>query len=405
VNLQACFIESRAFLVKKFAILLKIRDMKKVYMNLRNSIFIAGMFLTALSSTAQDSRGGACYFGNYAESFTDPSSISQNFLLAFPYTVFSPMAITHLGMRGNNTGSGVQLALYSNNSQNAPGTLLGYTALHTVGDGDMFLPISPVEVNAGTYWIAMIFENFGNHVNIQSGTPNNVYYISLAYGIGVPNTFSNASSYPGQDFLLWATATEISEVNINSCGPYIYNGQTISSTQTIVTETNDNGCLSITTANITIFPALDITVAQADGTLTANQVGAAYQWVDCDNNNAPIDGATSQSYTPTVSGSYAVQLTTVDCLELSECIDVTVSGSGVGIENQTAQFVHVYPNPANNVLHVELKDFAKIQIVTVSGQVILDLEAAQTHHVDLSSLSQGVYFVRANNETLRFVKL
>jgi hypothetical protein len=375
--------------------------MKKVYMNLRNAIFVGWMFLTTLSLTAQDNRGGACYFGNYAENFADAGSISANFLLAFPYTASTNMTITHLGMRGNNSGSGVQLALYSNNSQNAPGTLLGYTALHTVSAGDMFLPISPVQVDAGSYWIAMIFENSGNHVNISFGTNNNVYYLSMTYGNGVPNSFSNPLSYTGQDFLLWATAAATSEININSCGPYEYNGQTITSTETIVSEINDTGCLTIETVNISIFPALDMTVAQVDGTLTANQVGAAYQWVDCNNNNAPIAGATSQSFTPTVSGSYAVQLTTVDCVELSECVTV----SGVGIENQSAQFVHVYPNPANNILHVELKDFAKIQIVSVSGQVILDLDAAQTHQVDLSSLSEGVYFVRANNETLRFVKL
>lgn len=376
--------------------------MKKVYKRFQYVFLALGVVASAFVAHAQDNRGGSCWFGNYEANFTDASNISPNYLFALPYEGYSGMTITHLCMTGNNTNSGVQLALYADNN-GAPSTLLGYTALHNVAQGPMVLPISPVQLSyTGTYWIAMIFGSQGNHVSINQSAVNTVYYMTDTYGNGVPPTFNTALNYAGQDFNLWAAAAYYVEEDVNSCGPYVFNTQTYTSNATVETSYNDGGCYTFITTNINIFPELDLSVSQSGSTLTANQTGVAYQWVDCNLKGLPIDGATGQSFTPSESGLYAVQITSPDCVEYSECIELTVSG--VGIESNQEQFVNLYPNPANNLLNVELKDFAKIQILSVSGQVILDLDAAQTHQVDLSSLSQGVYFVRANNETLRFVK-
>jgi hypothetical protein len=371
-------------------------------MTLKKLLLVAGIASAVSTTHAQDDRGGACYFGNYNANYTEASNISPNFLLAFPYQGYNGMTITHLCMTGNNTNSGVQLALYANNN-GAPSTLLGYTALHNVTQGPMILPINPVQLSyTGTYWIAMIFGSQGNHVSINQSTSNSVYYMASTYGNGVPSTFNTSSSYIGQDFNLWAAAANYMEEDVNSCGPYVFNSETYTSNATVETSYDDNGCYTFITTNINIFPELDLSVSQAGSTLTANQTGVAYQWVDCNQKGLPINGATGQSFTPTESGIYAVQITSTECVEYSECVEVTVSG--VGIESNQEQFVNLYPNPANNVLHVELKEIEKIQILSVSGQVIMDLDAAQTHQVDLSALSQGVYFVRVNNEILRFVK-
>jgi hypothetical protein len=376
--------------------------MKGLYKNLGNANGLIVMLFFTLALNAQDDRGGACYFGNYNANFDGVGNIGNNFLLAFPYQGYSGMTITHLCMKGNNTNSGVQLALYGDNN-GAPGALLGYTALHNVTLGDMILPISPVQItSSGQFWIAMIFEVQGNHVSLTNSSSNTVYYMTYTYGNGVPPTFNTVNSYTGQDFNLWAAAAYMAEEDVNSCGPFVLNGQTYTTSQTVETFEDNDGCYSFITTNINIFPALDLTITQNGNTLAVNQVGTAYQWVDCNNNNAPIAGATSQSFTPTVSGSYAVKITTSDCIQYSSCMNVSMDN--VGLENNEQHFVNIFPNPANNVLNVELKDMAKIQILSLAGQVILDLDAAQTHQVDLSSLSQGVYFVRVNNETMRFVK-
>ncbi|MFK7787275.1 MAG: leucine-rich repeat domain-containing protein [Crocinitomicaceae bacterium] len=50
-----------------------------------------------------------------------------------------------------------------------------------------------------------------------------------------------------------------------------------------------------------------------NGTVLAASIGnALYQWLDCDNGNSPIAGATDQFFTPSVTGNYAVEITVED---------------------------------------------------------------------------------------------
>lgn len=61
------------------------------------------------------------------------------------------------------------------------------------------------------------------------------------------------------------------------------------------------------------------TVTQNDVTLTADQTGAIYQWLDCDNNYAEIVGETNQSFTSQVTGNYAVEVAMNGCVDTSAC--------------------------------------------------------------------------------------
>jgi PKD repeat protein len=51
----------------------------------------------------------------------------------------------------------------------------------------------------------------------------------------------------------------------------------------------------------------------------ANISGGTYRWIDC-NTNTIIPGATLQSYSPTLSGDYAVEITINGCTDTSSCI-------------------------------------------------------------------------------------
>ena len=72
-------------------------------------------------------------------------------------------------------------------------------------------------------------------------------------------------------------------------------------------------------------------------TSNINAVGTEYQWLDCDNNYTPIPGATSQSYTATEFGNYAVEVSIGFCIDTSNCL--TYSDT-ITISN---------PNPYNGV--------------------------------------------------------
>ncbi|MEO0572731.1 MAG: T9SS type A sorting domain-containing protein [Bacteroidota bacterium] len=104
---------------------------------------------------------------------------------------------------------------------------------------------------------------------------------------------------------------------------------------------NESGMWSLyDSASFTIDPsAIDNTVSVVDNILTANfnATGAVYQWLDCNNANTLIVGATNRSFTATVSGSYAVQITFNGQTVLSDCIAVTVvnpnDDDGDGVDN------------------------------------------------------------------------
>lgn len=78
---------------------------------------------------------------------------------------------------------------------------------------------------------------------------------------------------------------------------------------------------------------IDATVTLRGKTLTASEPGATYQWIDCDNGNAPIDGATGQSFEAQASGNYAVIISTEDCEVTSLCTFVDVEACNTSSES------------------------------------------------------------------------
>lgn len=89
---------------------------------------------------------------------------------------------------------------------------------------------------------------------------------------------------------------------------------------------SENGCDLIVTIS-TSYEPLDNGVSVANATIVAGLFGSDYQWVDCGNNNAPIMGATDQSFTAEVSGNYAVMITQSGCTVMSECNMIIVVGT------------------------------------------------------------------------------
>lgn len=82
-----------------------------------------------------------------------------------------------------------------------------------------------------------------------------------------------------------------------------------------------------------------------------------------------------------------------------------IENAGVS-EQENLDEMAVYPNPANQNLNVRLKTAEAIEIINLSGTVILSLAAQNNHTLDISSLASGIYFVRnASGQTEKFIKL
>ena len=71
---------------------------------------------------------------------------------------------------------------------------------------------------------------------------------------------------------------------------------------------------------------IDVSASQNGAIITANATGVNYQWLDCDNNYAHVNGETNQSFTPGITGNYAVEITLDGCVDTSNCFLVDFTG-------------------------------------------------------------------------------
>jgi photosystem II stability/assembly factor-like uncharacterized protein len=187
---------------------------------------------------------------------------------------------------------------------------------------------------------------------------------------------------------------------ITSCDPVQWiNGMTYSSSTNTPTFVVPNavGCDSVITLNLTIN-SVTPTITLNGSTLTTTATGGTYQWVDCANNNAAIAGATSQSFTPTMTGNYAVQYTINGCTKISNCITVTLAN----IENLEAINWAIYPNPASETVYFRnVNTGSQIRVLDLSGKLIyVSKFDASNNTISVANWNNGMYIVEIEYEGL-----
>lgn len=178
-------------------------------------------------------------------------------------------------------------------------------------------------------------------------------------------------------------------------GTLVGTGTSISVSPTSTTDyyvRGEGGCLAngscSTVKTVTVNPLPNNAVTVSGTTLTATQAGATYQWIDCANGNTNISGATNQSFTPTVSGNYAVRITSsAGCVVTSSCSNVlsTNSFERLGFK--------LYPNPADT--HFIIQGTIAIEEVVVYnmlGQQMISFPQSDNGY-DISSLTSGNYII------------
>ncbi len=163
------------------------------------------------------------------------------------------------------------------------------------------------------------------------------------------------------------------------------------------------GCDSIVITDL-YYTNIDVSVSTVDFTLSADILSnATFQWVDCNNGYAPINGATGQSYTATANGSYAVIVTRADCSDTSACYAISTIGLS---ENESPLTVNLFPNPAKTTVTVQSSEAIQtIDVYSVDGTFIKRTTATV---VPVEELSKGIYLLEistANRKTTaRLVK-
>jgi hypothetical protein len=171
----------------------------------------------------------------------------------------------------------------------------------------------------------------------------------------------------------------------------IYTTSDSTATDTLI---NMSGCDSIVTLNLSII-TVNSSVTSNAATLTADALGATYQWIDC-SDMIPINGETNQAFTATWNGDFAVIVTDSNCSDTSDCQNVT--GIGVASLHETTQLM-LYPNPNDGnftIQHELLLDNANLYIVDLTGKIVFTQMHMTTKLVtfDVTTLSPGLYVVR-----------
>ena len=207
-----------------------------------------------------------------------------------------------------------------------------------------------------------------------------------------------------------ATATLTSTALANN--QWYKNGIAISGATAKTLVVNVSGTYSVkTTSNGVTTSSNDISVAvtvvptplitlDASNNLVSN-AATGNQWY-LDGNL--IAGANGQTYRPVQSGSYTVRDTSNNCLsDFAAAYNFVITGI-INLGNR--QYIRIYPNPVRNSLNLDWyivgAPALNIDITDVQGRRVLTSSSLRNaSFIDLSRLSQGVYFVRIYNDRLK----
>jgi hypothetical protein len=169
-------------------------------------------------------------------------------------------------------------------------------------------------------------------------------------------------------------------------------------TAIVWTVTDGSGNSATATQHVTINALPDKTTSVSGATITSNQAGASYQWLDCNNAMTPIPTATNQSYSATLSGNYAVVITTNSCNDTSACVSIIITGMDNLTNNNQ---IIIYPNPNRGSFIVKSLHEGTYSVVNTLGQTVqsFKLNASNNFTLGIENLSNGVYFILGYNNS------
>ena len=103
------------------------------------------------------------------------------------------------------------------------------------------------------------------------------------------------------------------------------------------------------------------------------------------------------------NGTYAVIITENSCSDTSACLVV----NSVGVENTFSFAIEIYPNPAEEIVTVDMganTQVVRVRLINVHGQILHDQQYSSGSSIDLSlsHLANGMYAVRISSESSVF---
>jgi PKD repeat protein len=151
---------------------------------------------------------------------------------------------------------------------------------------------------------------------------------------------------------------------------------------------------------VTVLPIPQPTISENAGVLTANVSGVGevtqYSWYQ---NGNRIDGANAQTYQPTASGVFTVEIENEKgCRSVSEPFDFTITGRNAQLLD--GHKIAVYPNPTTDWVTVQstYSGVYSLEIVDLLGKTVYNRASGATYSIleqlDLSTLPSGAYYIQ-----------
>lgn len=197
----------------------------------------------------------------------------------------------------------------------------------------------------------------------------------------------------GQSFAL--PSTSINGVN-GTWSPALNNNTTTTYTFT----PSGNQCAETVDMTI-VVKTVNTAITQTGNTITADAVGASYQWINCFDNQ-PINNATTAVFTATENGTYAVLVTQNGCTKPSNCVTINT----LSISEALINLWNIYPNPALKQLFIEVDAICTISIIDVTGKTIqIENLINGKNVIDINHLTDGLYIIHSSNGKIdKFIK-
>jgi len=343
-----------------------------------------------------------------------PSGLSINGTDAINYTLAQPVLTGNILPRS--------LTIKAKDGSKCSGTTYNFSGNSFTADGltnndtvfSVTLSSTGVfqNANAGTYDIIA-----GN----ANGTTLTNYTITYIKGVLTVNPIANQPA----DFLISTSVVCLGTTGVaytvpkDSLVTYTWNytgtGVTINGKTNAVSldfsQNASSGVLSvIATTSCGNSPPrkIDITVNTlntkpvvtfTDNTLNSN-IGTGIQWY---RNMTPIQGATSQNYTPVENGKYFIVCKNNCISDTSNYVDVLISNTEQYMNNSTLQ---IFPNPAKEYFmlrstapmtgSIKLSIFSS-DCILVRNYEINNKSFSKECQIDIRQLKPGLYFIRIDS--------
>jgi len=250
---------------------------------------------------------------------------------------------------------------------------------------------------------------YGESYTYEDGTTSTTITADESHTSILPGaTMNMCDSTVTESITVLPELTGTNNTTICAYGSVVINGNTydaINSTGIeVFNNIGPNNCDSTVAVNLIVLSAIDISTSVSGVTITANQAGATYQWIDCDNSNSEIPGATNANYVASLNGNYAVVITVGPCSDTSACENISTIGI---VESDFENDFQISPNPTSGNFSIDLgKNYKNVTITLtdLSGKIIQSNTYNDSQLLNLKlEESAGVYLLMIQSENKKAI--